>query len=118
PTTTAPASAAPVGPTSTSLLDRDGTAVDGTGSDGTATAMPSAGRTGSAWRSVAGWTVSGFAIVVGLLVLAGAGLAAWSLWSSRPSVAPATAPSQNHPAVRARQRAERIAAAHAEAQKT
>jgi hypothetical protein len=75
-------------------------------------------RSGSAWRSAVGWTISGFAVVVALLVLAGAGLAAWSLWSSRRSPGPPAPRSQNHPAVRARQRAERIAAARAEAQQT
>jgi hypothetical protein len=66
---------------------------------------------GSAWRSVAGWTVGGFLLVVGSIVGAGTWLAFWALWSSRRSPSPPAQRSETHPAVRAKLRAERIAAA-------
>ncbi len=59
------------------------------------------------------WTVGGgFGVVVVLMALCGVALAAWALVRSRPGSAPRR--SSAHPAVRARQRAERIAAAAAE----
>jgi lysophospholipase L1-like esterase len=60
------------------------------------------------------WTVGGgFGVVVVLMALCGVALAGWALVRSRPGSAPPRSPA--HPAVRARQRAERIAAAAAEA---
>ena len=60
------------------------------------------------------WTVGGgFALVVVLLAIAGTVLAGWALVRSRPSASTPRSPA--HPAVRARQRAERIAAAAGQA---
>jgi hypothetical protein len=66
---------------------------------------------GSAWRSIAGWTIGGFLLVVASIVGAGTWLALWALRTSRRSPTPPVQRSDSHPAVRAQLRAERIAAA-------
>lgn len=59
------------------------------------------------------WTVGGgFGVVVLVMAVCGVALAGWSLLRSRPGAAVPRSPA--HPAVRARQRAERIAAASAD----
>lgn len=106
PTTPAPTTAAPTttAPTSTAPT----------------TAAPTTGRAPSTEERVAEdalfdvgalWTVGGgVALVVAVLALAGVVLAGWSLATAgRPPTS--GVPSAAHPAVRARQRAERIAAA-------
>lgn len=74
------------------------------------------------WRGIAGWTAAGFglvlAVVLAALVVAGTWLGVWSLWSTRrpPAWEVARVRSEAHPAVRAQQRALRIAAAREEAE--
>ena len=63
------------------------------------------------------WTVGGgFALVVLVLAACGLALAVWALFGSRASAPTTRSPA--HPAVRSRQRAERIAAAAGAADET
>jgi len=106
---TTPTSAVPA----TSLPVTERPAVDA-GAGASDRAEPRANRTGrSGWASLAGWTATGFLAVSAALVLAGTCLGVWSLWTTRRAPAWASEPprSPNHPAVRAQQRASRIAEA-------
>lgn len=121
-TTAAPTTAPPTSDPSTSATVSTVPVSDGSESSAV---PPGDGPTGeqgasdagsSAWRTVLGWTVGGFALMVTLLGVAGIGLGIWALWSARAASSgdvDAGPPPRSgaHPAVRSQQRAARIAAA-------
>lgn len=103
---------------SSAVAAADAAVIEGAaGAERTADPAGTAGRDGPRrsawWRSLAGWTAAGFAIVLTALLAAGTCLGVWSWWTTRraPAWVEARVPSENHPAVRAQQRAARIAAA-------
>lgn len=113
PTTAAPTTAAPTTSASTTTTSTTSPPTTIEGDELAADAGESTLLDGDAL-----WTVGGgFLVVVLVLGLCGIALAGWSLVRSRRSAAPPPR-SEAHPAVRAQQRAERIAAAAASVDQT
>jgi hypothetical protein len=115
PTTVAPTTAAPttVAPTTSAAPTTTSPTTDSDDAERAERAVAD----GSILAADTIWTVGGgFALVVLALAACGLALAVWALVRSRPSATATRSPA--HPAVRARQRAERIAAAAGAAEDT